>query len=283
VLQYPGAIQAPGPADRQGYGAYPSPQNKEGFVLHSMEGSYSSAYGEMFNPTRQASWHFSVNKDGRVYQHYDPRAVAWHCGGPGDSNPLSAAIGNVALIGIEHEGRVGEPLTTAQFNASVAVQRWCYSVLPTIKQPALRSSHWEHGWISGTSCPSGRIPWTMVLAATSTTPVIPEEDNYMRVFKTIDAGRTSNYYSVGAGYKRHINDVMEVGMMLRAAKQTAAENCYQAEMDVIEDLESVIKRSAPAPTLTATQLTQIADAVSSKVGDSIAVKVANQLAARLAA
>jgi len=105
----------------------------------------------------------------------------------------------------------------------------------------------------------------------------------MRVFKTIDAGRTSNYYSVGAGYKRHINDVMEVGMMLRAAKQTAAENCYQAEMDVIEDLESVIKRSAPAPTLTATQLTQIADAVSSKVGDSIAVKVANQLAARLAA
>ena len=165
-LVYPKGLLELGPPPKQGYAAYPSPQNKEGFVLHSMVGSYPSALGRLLSPDR-ASWHFSVLKNGHVYQHYDPRAVTWHAGVVGDADSLSAAVGNVALIGIEHEGgapgNVSEPLTPAQLDATIDLQRWCYLVLPELKPPALRSSHFEHGWISATACPSGRIPWDTIM------------------------------------------------------------------------------------------------------------------------
>lgn len=160
VLKYPGAEWVPGPPNKQGYAAYPSPQSKEGFVLHSMVGGYVSAYGRLMS-TDTASWHFSILKDGSVKQHYDPRAVCWHCGVVGDADTLTAAVGNVALIGIEHEGgpigNVSEPLTQAQIDATIAVQRWCYDVLPELKPPALHQSHFEHNWLSATACPSGRF------------------------------------------------------------------------------------------------------------------------------
>lgn len=189
MLRYPNGIWRPGPEWKQGYSAYPSPQPKEGFVLHSMEGSTSAAFGELDKVTRQASWHFSISKDGTVYQHYDPLAVTWHCGLPGDNISWTAAIGNVALIGIEHEGKIGEPLTGPQFRASAAVQNWCYSVIPSLKPPALRSSHWEHGWLSNTSCPSGRIPWTMVMASVHKEENMSQEqvDSILNAIKELKA------------------------------------------------------------------------------------------------
>lgn len=162
-MKYPKAIWLPGPPAKQNYGAYPSPQNKEGFVLHSAEGSLAGTLAELMKPEREASWHFTISYTGTVYQHYDIRAVCWHCGLAGDADTLTAAIGNVALIGIEHEGVAGQMLTAQQVGATIELQKWCYSVLSTLKAPALRSSHWEHGWLSGTSCPSGRIPWAIII------------------------------------------------------------------------------------------------------------------------
>lgn len=169
MTTFPGAALVLAPIAKQGYTAYPSPQQKEGFVLHSMVGAYAAAEGRLLGPD-QASWHFSVLKDGSVKQHFtDLRTVAWHCGGPGDANPLSAAVGNVALIGIEHEGgsmgNVSEPLTAPQLAATIAVQRWCYTQLPELKSPELHASHWEHRWLAPTACPSSRIPWGIIIPA----------------------------------------------------------------------------------------------------------------------
>lgn len=79
-------------------------------------------------------------------------------------------------------------------------------------------------------------------------PVVSVQESDMRVFKTIDAGKTSNYYVVGAGFKRHINDGMEVEMQLRACQQAAAENCFQAQMDTFDNLEDIIRKQVRAVT-----------------------------------
>ena len=159
----PWCIKRPGPAQKQGYAGAPtrSLSEIEGFVQHSAEGSLAALFGELDNPLRQASWHFSIAFDGKVYQHYPLEAVLWHCGLPGDRRQDTSLIGNITLIGKEHEGGgpefPGQPLTEIQYQSSVRVDRDVIALCPGIGAPALRVNQWEHGWLSATSCPSGRI------------------------------------------------------------------------------------------------------------------------------
>jgi N-acetyl-anhydromuramyl-L-alanine amidase AmpD len=119
----------------------------EGVVLHSMEGSYSGALTVLMSNS-QASWHFSVLKDGRVIQHYPTTAACWHAGGP---------VSNNKFIGIEHEGRVGEALTPEQLASSVGLVRWIAQEEGW--QMARHVTMFEHNEVYNTACPSGRIPW----------------------------------------------------------------------------------------------------------------------------
>ena len=125
---------------------------QRGVVCHSMVGSYAAALGELRNPNRQASWHFSVLKSGLVVQHAELTAQCWHAG----------SARNNDLIGIEHEGGLNpynEPLTPAQLDASVALVRWLAKECPF---PLVRGvGLLEHNEVSGspTACPSNRIPW----------------------------------------------------------------------------------------------------------------------------
>lgn len=114
---YPEAIWRPGPLTKQGYAAYPR-NLLQGVVLHSMVGWFAGAMAELDKLARRASWHFSVNQNGLVYQHYDTEAVTWHCG---------SAFWNGRLIGIEHEGGYNpkdEPLTPVQLLSSVKLVNW---------------------------------------------------------------------------------------------------------------------------------------------------------------
>jgi len=114
---YPEAIWRPGPPSKTGYPAYPV-NFTQGVVCHSMVGYFGGAMAELDKLTRRASWHFSVNFDGKVYQHYDTKLVTWHCG---------SAYWNARLIGIEHEGGYSphnEPFTYQQRLASVKLVRW---------------------------------------------------------------------------------------------------------------------------------------------------------------
>ena len=114
---YPAAIVRPGPASKTGYGSLVY-NFTQGVVCHSMVGYYGGAMAELDKLTRRASWHFSVNRDGKVYQHYDTTAITWHCG---------SVYWNSRLIGIEHEGGFApenEPLTDPQRDSSVKLVRW---------------------------------------------------------------------------------------------------------------------------------------------------------------
>ena len=145
---YPQAIWRPGPWPKQNGGK----NTCQGVVLHSMVGPYAAALGELDTPERRASWHYSVLKDGEVFQHYSDEVQAWHAG---------SAFNN-STIGIEHEGGLNptnEPLTGLQRNASVSLIRWL-AVQHNFKMER-RVGLWEHNEVSDepTACPSGRIAW----------------------------------------------------------------------------------------------------------------------------
>ena len=154
MAKYPGATWRPGPKSKQAY-TYQSTNVCRGVVCHSMVGDFASAMARLDSDDR-ASWHFSITQDGRVWQHYDSDAVAWHAGSP---------YWNGRLIGIEHEGGApgneGEPLTAAQEAASVALVRWLSKThgFPLVRFDGQSGALFEHRDVYATACPSNRIPW----------------------------------------------------------------------------------------------------------------------------
>lgn len=149
---YPRAIRAyPGPARKvRGVSAV------RGFVGHSAEGWFGGLIYELGRSDREAAWHFSILMDGRVLQHYAVDAMVWHGGSTRAHN----------MVGVEHEGVAGEPLTPAQRDASVALARWLAEEWGW-GQLRRRVNLWEHNEVSDrkTDCPSGRIPWAAYVDA----------------------------------------------------------------------------------------------------------------------
>ena len=138
----------------------PGPQNKVfgyddnamlAVCMHSMEGYEAGAWSQLDGENTGVSWHFSVMKSGTVYQHYPLQASPWHAG---------SKYQNQRLIGIEHEGVVGEPLTHAQRLASIDLVNWiakqCGWEVSTTDGPNRRTVYF-HSDATATSCPNGRI------------------------------------------------------------------------------------------------------------------------------
>lgn len=122
-----------------------------GITCHSAEGYEHGLLSQL----AVYSWTFTALKDGRRWQHYPITAQCWHSGN---------AYGNNNLVSIEFEGVAGQALTEAQIESAVYFIRevsthrgW----IP-VRNPTFHNLY-EHNELSGTSCPSGRIPWTEIL------------------------------------------------------------------------------------------------------------------------
>jgi hypothetical protein len=137
----------------------------EGVVDHSMEGSMAGAYS-VLDSSAQSSWTFSLPKAGEPIQHYSLEKITWHAGLPGDRRQDTSLIGNLTLVGKEHEGVAGEPWTENQLHWSAKIDVACRALCPAFgaNPPILRKNMWEHRWLSATSCPSGRNPWNAKFA-----------------------------------------------------------------------------------------------------------------------
>src|SRR3990172_7123210 len=148
----PFATRRDGPASKVSGPA----QQKRGAVYHSIVGSYSSALAGLDNMAVQKSWHFTVLKDGRVFQHFPAAAWAWHCGDRDD--PSGEISNNRDLIGIEHEGgpegNESEPLTESQLEASARLTAWLVAEghIPNLGRSGPSRGFWEHNEIVATSC-----------------------------------------------------------------------------------------------------------------------------------
>lgn len=106
-------------------------------VDHSAQGSESALQAWFGSLASAVSAHYSVAKDGRIYQHVSEDDAAWANG----INPAKGADyyrsdlsvpwiadlyrmhvnANLVTISIEHEGLSGQELTTAQYQSSLAL------------------------------------------------------------------------------------------------------------------------------------------------------------------
>lgn len=153
-MNYPPAIQRRSP--KHGYGN-DDQLRREGICAHSMEGPLAAAFGELDRPDRQASWHFSVAKDGKVYQHLDTEHISYASG---------SYNANKRFWSIEQEGYAGEPFTGPQLASTIPLVRWLLNLanLPPIRMTSL----FEHNEMTAygadpTACPSGRWPWPVII------------------------------------------------------------------------------------------------------------------------
>lgn len=126
----------------------------DGVVLHIMEGILDGTDSWFRNPQAQASAHFGIGKDGRVYQWVDTADKAW-----------AQAEGNPRNISIENEGHAGDSLTVAQCERVAEILAWAHTThgvpLRINESPTGQGLGW-HGmggiaWGGHTGCPGDLI------------------------------------------------------------------------------------------------------------------------------
>lgn len=148
------ARRRPGPA----FKVYDTVNMGEGIVHHSMEGWFGGSMAELDKPERQASWMFSIDLAGQLWQHYPITASCWASGN---------GLANTHWWSIELEGLYSMPINDAQ----LATLRRLHSEWSLWKgKPITRTgdlyskSMWEHREVDtlispnagDTSCPSER-------------------------------------------------------------------------------------------------------------------------------
>jgi hypothetical protein len=148
-----------------------------GVVLHIMEGTLDGSDSWFRNPASQASAHFGVGKDGRIYQWVDTDDRAW-----------AQAGGNRTWISVEHEGHGGDSLTAAQLAATARIVAWAHTVhgvpLQSTDSVTGRGIGW-HGmggaaWGGHYDCPGSPIKAqraAIIAAAKGGTPTPQQEDD----------------------------------------------------------------------------------------------------------
>jgi hypothetical protein len=201
-------VWLPGPVQKTGYGDTHSrtAEEVEGEVKHSMEGYHVGAISRLMTPYNPddrytwASWHFSIPKYGFPWQHYPifgPHSICWHCGLPGDRRRDTSLVGNLTLVGIEHEDAPDDLLNDNQVywtaRISAAIRRLCPHA--GARPPALRVNLWEHRWLAPTECPSGLIPWREVIQLLG-----PQEDDMLYAIIR-DDGQSRGVYATNGVHK----------------------------------------------------------------------------------
>lgn len=212
-MRYPRAIWRPGPAEKAGYFwplGYSAP--KRGEVKHSAEGYWPGLDSVLFDLNRRSSWHFTIGYD-RVEQHYDVDVNCWHGGDIGDDGGVRA---NIDTVGVEHLGRAGQPLTPYQVDETVRLSQWLVQTRGFTSAQRGSGPGWrldEHNEVSDayTSCPSGRIPWGLIVPRLN----LPEEDDMaaIEIVWNADFGRL---YVLGQGDPRWIADAKAAADLQKA-------------------------------------------------------------------
>lgn len=106
------ALRRPGPANK----LYSATNGGHGIVWHSMEGWMAGSMRELDKPERQASWMFSIDLDGHLWQHYPITASCWASGN---------GLANTQWWSVELEGTRDMPINDMQQAAAVAlINEW---------------------------------------------------------------------------------------------------------------------------------------------------------------
>lgn len=148
-------------------------------VDHITAGLMPGCLSWMRNPKSKASAHYLVCRDGRIFQMVKDEDTAYHAGAVNKPNwPLyNGTNPNYYTIGIEHEGQPFEPLTDAQYQATL----WLHKMLcakwgiPITNNSII--GHYRIDSVNRPNCPGPKFPWTRLfndLKGVDTVAQIPD-------------------------------------------------------------------------------------------------------------
>ncbi len=146
-VDYPEAIAAPSP----NYWHERRPRNKSVryVVIHDTQSGCASALNWLTNPVSDASAHFLVCRDGRIFQLVHVSDAAWHAGNE---------YINYHSIGIEHEGYAGGDYTPAQYDASASILRYV-NLRMRLRLPWTRNAVFGHENVPAANHTDPGIGW----------------------------------------------------------------------------------------------------------------------------
>lgn len=188
-LWFPKAAREPGHPQAHGYSGHQEPGPKDGLVYHSAEGSIA-VMRRIIRAPGEPSWTISNPKVGRPIQHYPRGTHIWANGSQG---------ANVRFDACESEGMAGEPLNQNQTQNLIDLARW-YKKEEGWHSFSRLITAWEHCEMTRfgappTACPSGRIPWDIII------PALEEDmtDTEVRTWLAVEALflKAAGYAAVG--------------------------------------------------------------------------------------
>lgn len=172
---------------------------------HIMQSSIESADDWFRNPASEASAHFGVARDGRIWQWVALENTAWTNGiinKPDMSVDWIARCvtqklnPNTYTIGIEHEGMSGQPMPEKQFQTTLALHKWLIQQYGIPLDRAHIIGHYQIDSVNRAGCPGTGFLFGRLLDSLkkdlSTLPFDPNPNNFAvgpgMLAKLTDAG-----------------------------------------------------------------------------------------------
>lgn len=145
----------------------------EAICDHIMAGYMEGTKSSFQSPARQASTHYAVAKDGRIWQYVREIDTAWGNGiweDPDLDVPFLADAfrrkvnPNHLTVSIEHEGQTGEEFTEEMYQSTLWLHRFIISHNPKIQANRNHMiGHYQISFLSRPFCPGKGFPWTRLL------------------------------------------------------------------------------------------------------------------------
>ncbi len=155
----------------------------QGVVCHSAEGWLAGTLAELEKPEREASWHFTIDDDGTLYQHYPITASCWASGN---------YKANVTTIAVESIGTKAAPLTDAQERTmlNLASDLELALGIKLVRGATLwehnEVAQWEKPNAGPTSCPSHRYDGVFESMAAADAPPATDPRDSIPMHATLD-------------------------------------------------------------------------------------------------
>lgn len=164
--RYPGAVWTPWKYESEsGPTYYRGMCDPIAVVNHIMQGYHQTALEWARQGHYGASWHFTIARDGRVWQHLELNDGGYHAGIGANRTPSWKLWKghdfniNGYTIGIEHEGKTGEPYPAAQMQASAKLAAWLCEELGIPADRDHLIGHYEIDSVDRPNDPGPTWPW----------------------------------------------------------------------------------------------------------------------------
>jgi N-acetyl-anhydromuramyl-L-alanine amidase AmpD len=164
-------------------------QSAIAIVDHIMQGTMESTNGWFKSRRSEASTHFGVARDGRIWQWVEVENTAWANGVMQNPDPSVAWLAecrneninpNTRTISIEHEGYSGKPFTEEQYQATLWLHKYLcvtYNIAPDREQIV---GHYQIQARDRAGCPGATFPWERLMneltSAVNLPPPAPAPD-----------------------------------------------------------------------------------------------------------